>query len=120
MTCHVSTTATLLFDAAIAAPTQALQRHGFGVLTEIDVRATLKKKLNVDFRPCRIPAACDPQMAYRTLQAEDRIGTRLLRNVILQQHGDSAVEVSAVDPIAPMQAIDNQALADTAEKVGAC
>lgn len=94
-----------------------LKRHGFGVLAEIDVQATLKKKLDVDFRPYRILGACNPQMAYRALQAEDKIGTMLPCNVILQQHEGGTVEISAVDPVASMQSIDNPTLADTAQKV---
>ena len=114
MAYHFSITLKLPFDAAIASTTEALKRHGFGVLTEIDVQATLKKKLNVDFRPYRILGACNPQMAYRALQMEDKIGTMLPCNVIVQQHEDGMVEVSAVDPVASMQAVE---LAATATKV---
>ena len=117
MAYHFSTRLNLPFDAAVAATTEALKRHGFGVLTEIDVQATLKNKLGAAFRPYRILGACNPQMAYRALQAEDKIGTMLPCNVIVQQHEDGAVEVSAVDPVSSMQAIDNPALAETAAKV---
>jgi len=105
------------FDAAIAATTEALKDHGFGVLTDIDVQATLKKKLDVAFRPYRILGACNPKMAYRALQAEDKIGTMLPCNVVVQQREDGTVEISAVDPVASMQAIANPALAETAEEV---
>lgn len=117
MSYHISRTVTLPFDAAVAATTAALQRHGFGVLTEIDVQATLKKKLDVAFRPYRILGACNPAFAYKALQAEDRIGTMLPCNVILQQRDGGVVEISAVDPIASMQAIDNPALAAVAGEV---
>ena len=117
MSYHFSTTLALPFDQAVAAATAALQRHGFGVLTEIDVQATLKAKLGADFRPYRILGACNPQMAFRALTAEDKIGTMLPCNVIVQQHADGTVEVSAVDPVASMQAIDNPALAEIAGTV---
>ena len=117
MTYHFSKTVTLPFDAAITAATESLKRHGFGVLTEIDVQSTLKKKLGVDFRPYRILGACNPELAHQALLAEDKIGTMLPCNVILQQHGDGRVEISAVDPVASMQAISNLALNDIAGKV---
>ena len=87
------------------------------MLTEIDVKATLKKKLDVEYRPYRILGACNPKMAYKALQAEDKIGTMLPCNVIVQQREDGKVEVSAVDPVASMQAIDNPNLADVARQV---
>ncbi len=105
------------FDDAIAATTAALGRHGFGVLTEIDVTATLKKKLDADFRPYRILGACSPSHAYKALQAEDKIGAMLPCNVIVQQHTDGSVEVSAIDPIASMQAIENPTLGEVAVEV---
>jgi uncharacterized protein (DUF302 family) len=107
----------LPFAAAIAATIEALARHGFGVLTDIDVRATLKKKLDVSFRPYRILGACNPKMAHQALMAEDKIGTMLPCNVVVQELDDGRVEVSAVDPVASMQAVDNPQLAETAAKV---
>jgi uncharacterized protein (DUF302 family) len=117
MTYHFSKIVSMPFDAAIAATTEALKDHGFGVLTDIDVQATLKKKLDVAFRPYRILGACNPKMAYRALQTEDKIGTMLLCNVVVQQREDGTVEISAVDPVASMQAIANPALGETAEEV---
>ena len=117
MTYHFSKTVTLPFDAAITAVTESLKRHGFGILTEIDVQLTLKKKLGVDFRPYRILGACNPELAHQALLAEDKIGTMLPCNVIVQQHGDGRVEISAVDPVASMQAIGNPTLENIAGKV---
>lgn len=117
MSYHFSRTLDLPFDQAIEASVEALNRHGFGVLTEIDVQGTLKKKLDVDFRPYRILGACNPRMAHQALQAEDKIGTMLPCNVVVQQREDGKVEVSAVDPVASMQAIDNPQLAGIAGQV---
>ncbi|NQV57814.1 MAG: DUF302 domain-containing protein [Rhodospirillales bacterium] len=119
MTYHFSKTLTLDFDDAIEKVTAALADKGFGVLTTIDVKATLKKKIDVDFRPYTILGACNPNFAHQALQAEDKIGTMLPCNVIVQQSGESEgeVEVSAVDPAASMQAIDNPALAGIAGQV---
>lgn len=117
MTYQFSTTVDLPFADAVTITTDVLKKHGFGVLTEIDVQTTLKKKLGVDFRPYRILGACNPQMAYQALQAEDKIGTMLPCNVVVQQRVDGKVEISAVDPVASMQAIENPALIATATKV---
>jgi uncharacterized protein (DUF302 family) len=107
------------FDEAIERVTAALKEEGFGVLTEIDAKATLKKKLDVDFRNYRILGACNPPFAYRALQAEDKIGTMLPCNVIVQEWDEGRVEVAAVDPIASMQAIENPALEEIAIEVQA-
>ncbi|MDE2583673.1 MAG: DUF302 domain-containing protein [Rhodospirillales bacterium] len=117
MTYHLSRTVELPFDAAVAATTAALKRHGFGVLTEIDVQAILKAKLDVAFRPYRILGACNPHWAYKALQEEDKIGTMLPCNVVIQQHDGGKVEISAVDPVASMQAIENATLAAVADQV---
>lgn len=117
MTYQFSTTVDFPFADAVTITTDVLKKHGFGVLTEIDVQTTLKKKLGVDFRPYRILGACNPQMAYQALQAEDKIGTMLPCNVVVQQRVDGKVEISAVDPVASMQAIENPALIATATKV---
>ncbi len=105
------------FDEAIAKVTVGLSNEGFGILTEIDVKETLKKKLNVDFHKYRILGACNPAFAYKALQAEDKIGLMLPCNVIVQEKENGTVEVSAVDPIASMQAIQNPALGDIAAQV---
>jgi uncharacterized protein (DUF302 family) len=115
---HFTTTVQMPIEQAKAATVAALQSRGFGVLTEIDVKGTLKKKLGVDFRPYLILGACNPGMAYKALQAEEKIGTMLPCNVILQQRDDGRTEISAVDPVASMQAIDNKELARTAGDVG--
>ena len=102
------------FSEAVARVTEALKKEGFGILTEIDVKATLKKKLNVDFREYRILGACNPPFAYQALQLEDKIGTMMPCNVIVQEREDGGTEVSAVDPVASMSAVDNRKLADVA------
>lgn len=107
------------FDAAIARTAEALKQEGFGVLTEIDVQSTLKQKIGVDFRKYRILGACNPALAHRALSAEDKIGTMLPCNVVVQELPDGKVEVAAIDPIASMQAVSNPALADTAAEVRA-
>jgi uncharacterized protein (DUF302 family) len=119
MTYHFSKTLDAPFDQAIESVTAALGQRGFGVLTTIDVKATLKKKLDVEFRPYTILGACNPNFAYQALEHEDKIGTMLPCNVIVQQKQDGKVEVSAVDPVASMQAIDNPALGKVAGEVRA-
>ena len=117
MSYHFSKTLRMPFDAAVERVTAALQREGFGILTEIDVKATLKKKLDVDFRNYRILGACNPPLAYQALQLEDKVGTMLPCNVIVQDKGEGMVEVSAVDPVASMQAIENPRLQGVAKTV---
>jgi uncharacterized protein (DUF302 family) len=117
MSYHFTRVVDLPYDKAIEAVTAALAKQGFGVLTEIDVKATLKKKLDVDFQPYRILGACNPKMAYQALQAENKIGTMLPCNVIVQQRPDGKVEVSAVDPVASMAAIDNPKVGGIANEV---
>lgn len=96
---------------------EALEGEGFGVLTEIDIKATLKRKLDVDFRPYKILGACNPPAAHKALQAEDKIGTMLPCNVILQETDDGRTEVAAVDPVASMQAVENSDLQSIAEEI---
>jgi len=119
MSYYFSKTIKLPFDEAVAKVTDELKKEGFGILTEIDVKATLKKKLDVDFRKYMILGACNPPFAYQALQAEDRIGLMLPCNVIVQEKEDRAVEVSAIDPIASMQAVKNEKLAGVATQVQA-
>jgi uncharacterized protein (DUF302 family) len=107
------------FDEAVAKVTEDLKREGFGILTDIDVQATLKKKLNADFRKYRILGACNAPYAYQALLAEDKIGTMLPCNVIVQEIAEGKVEVAAIDPIASMQAIRNPALGNIAMEVQA-
>jgi uncharacterized protein (DUF302 family) len=117
MTYHFSKVVTVPFEEAIEQVTEALKEKGFGVLTTIDVKATLKKKIDADFRPYTILGACNPHFAYKALQSEDKIGTMLPCNVVVQQTSDGQVEVSAVDPLASMQAIENPDLETTAQEV---
>jgi uncharacterized protein (DUF302 family) len=118
MTYYHSKTVSLGFEEAVSRITQALKKEGFGVLTEIDVKSTLKKKLDIDFRNYRILGACNPPFAYKALQAEDKVGTMLPCNVIVQETSDGGVEIAAVDPIATMKAIDNPELREIAETIG--
>jgi uncharacterized protein (DUF302 family) len=114
---HFSKTVKMEFGDAVRAAVAALAGEGFGVLSEIDVAAALKKKLGVDFRPYRILGACHPASAYEALKLEDKIGAMLPCNVVVQEHAAGDVEISAVDPVASMQAIDNKSLAGVAQDV---
>lgn len=116
---YFSTTMENSFEDAIDKVIDELKKEGFGVLTDIDVKATLKKKLDVDYQNYRILGACNPPFAYKALQAEDKIGIMLPCNVVVQEIEDGKVEVSAVDPIASMQAIHNPELGDIANQVQA-
>lgn len=117
MSYHFSKNVDLSFEEAIEKTTTELKEEGFGVLTEIDITDTLKKKLDVDFRNYRILGACNPPNAYKALQAESHIGLMLPCNVIVQEHEDGTVEVSAVDPVASMQAIENKDLGEIADTI---
>lgn len=114
--CFTKTLA-LPFDKAIEVVTEALKAKGFGVLTTIDVKAAFKSKLDVDFRPYTILGACSPRHAHTAISFEDKIGTMLPCNVLLQQKAEGQVEVSAIDPIASMQAISNPKLGEVATEV---
>ncbi len=114
---YFSKTISASFDDAIQKVTDALKAEGFGILTEIDIKATLKKKLDVDFYNYKILGACNPPFAYQALLAEDKIGTMLPCNVIVQEKISGQVEVSAVDPAASMQAIENKALTEIAIEI---
>ncbi len=117
MSYHFSKTLDTTFEDAIEKTTEALKEEGFGVLTEIDIKATLKKKRDVDFKKYQILGACNPPLAYEALSAEDHIGLMLPCNVIVQEHENGEIEVSAVDPIASMQAIENDELGEIAQEV---
>ncbi|RUT79647.1 DUF302 domain-containing protein [Ancylomarina longa] len=105
------------FNKAVERVTEELKKEGFGVLTEIDVQSTLKKKLDVNFKPYKILGACNPSFAYQALQTENRIGVMLPCNVIVQQISETQTEIAAVDPMASMQAVENEKLADIAIEV---
>lgn len=105
------------FENAIQKVTEALKAEGFGILTEIDLKATLKKKLDVDFYNYTILGACNPPFAYKALLAEDKIGTMLPCNVIVQEKVKGQIEVSAVDPAASMQAVENAELVGIATEI---
>ena len=106
------------FNEAIDSVTTALKEEGFGFLTEIDVKETLKKKLGEDFRPYKILGACNPPFAHKALLAEDKIGAMLPCNVIVQQT-EKGIEIAAVDPVASMQAVENKDLQEIATEIQA-
>jgi uncharacterized protein (DUF302 family) len=105
------------YEEALEKVTSELKKEGFGILTEIDVKKTLKKKLDVDFRRYKILGACNPPFAYQALLSEDKIGLMLPCNVIVQETPEGKVEVSAIDPVASMQAVENQELGEIAIQV---
>lgn len=119
MSYYFSKIVQLSFDEAIAKVIESLKKEGFGVLTEIDVKATLKKKLNVNFRNYKILGACNPHFAYEALQKERMIGTMLPCNVIVQEIEIGIVEIAAMDPVASMRTIKNPELEQLAKKVQA-
>jgi uncharacterized protein (DUF302 family) len=116
---YFNKTLDISFDEAIERVTEELKKEGFGILTDIDVQNTLKKKLDVSFRKYRILGACNPQFAYKALQNESRIGTMLPCNVIVQETEGGDIEVSAVDPISSMRAVQNPDLEDIANQIQA-
>ncbi|NIA30670.1 MAG: DUF302 domain-containing protein [Actinobacteria bacterium] len=105
------------YDEAIEKVTGELKKEGFGILTEIDVKETLKKKLDVDFKPYKILGACNPPYAYKSLQAEEQIGLMLPCNVIVYVNDNDETVVAAVDPAASMQAVDNPNLGEVAQTI---
>ena len=117
MTYYFSKTLNEDFESVIDKVTEELKKEGFGILTEIDVKETLKKKLDVDFKKYRILGACNPPYAHKALEAEDKIGTMLPCNVIVQQIDDNNVEVAAINPIASMQAVENEELNEVAQEI---
>ncbi|MDF1573342.1 MAG: DUF302 domain-containing protein [Bacteroidales bacterium] len=119
MTYYINKTISAEFDKAIELVTKALKTEGFGVLSEIDIQQTLKEKLDVDFRKYTILGACNPPNALKALQQEDKIGTMLPCNVIVQETGKNQVEIAAVDPAASMMAVENEQLAAIATDIRA-
>jgi uncharacterized protein (DUF302 family) len=117
MSYYMSRTIESGFDEAVARVVDALKREGFGVLSDIDVAATLKQKLGIEFRPYRILGACNPPLAHQALTAEDKIGVMLPCNVIVQEAGAGKIEVASIDPRAAMERVGNPALADVAREV---
>jgi uncharacterized protein (DUF302 family) len=105
------------FDEAIEHTIAALKQEGFGIITDIDIKATFKNKIDVEFRDYRILGACNPTLAHEALSLEDKVGTMLPCNVIVQDVGNGQVEVAAIDPVASMQAIDNAELKSAAQQV---
>jgi uncharacterized protein (DUF302 family) len=114
---YFSKVLSLGFEAAVAEVTKKLKQEGFGVITDVDVTATLKSKLGVEFRPYRILGACNPTLAHEALKIEDKVGTMLPCNVIVQEIAPGKAEVATIDPVASMAAIDNPALLKKAKQV---
>lgn len=119
MSYHISKIVKDDFNIAIDKVKEELAKEGFGVLTDIDIKSTFKNKLNINFNNYRILGACNPDLAYEALKAENKIGTMLPCNVIVQEHDNGEVEVSAVDPVASMMSVGNDELGDIAMAVRA-
>lgn len=119
MTYYLATRVPFPFDRAVGLAEAALKDEGFGVITRIDMKATLKAKIDVDFRPYVILGACNPKLAYQALQLEDKVGTMLPCNVIVQAAENGDTEIAAIDPVESMQAIANPALKSAAREVRA-
>ena len=117
MSYYMSTMLSIPFPEAISRTEAALQKEGFGVLTSIDISQTLKKKIDVDFRPYVILGACNPNLAYEALKLESKVGAMLPCNVVVQQLDTGEIEVAATDPVASMQAIENPELKVAAAEV---
>lgn len=116
---YFSKTLPVGFDEAAQRAAEALKQGGFGIITEIDVKRTFKEKLGTDFRNYRILGACNPKLAYEALQLEDKVGTMLPCNVVVQEIAQNRTEIAAIDPVASMQAIDNPELNASAQRVQA-
>ena len=116
MSYYIATTLRAPFDRAIELTEAALKDQGFGIITRIDMDKTLKAKIGVDFRPYTILGACNPSLAHQALQLEDKVGTMLPCNVVIQDLGGE-VEIAAINPVASMQAIDNDRLKKKARLV---
>jgi uncharacterized protein (DUF302 family) len=117
MSYYIGTTLPMPFERAIDAVETALAHEGFGIVSRIDIQATLRSKIGIEFRPYTILGACNPKLAYEALQIEDKVGTMLPCNVVVQHLGAEQTEVAAIDPVASMQAIENSELASAAADV---
>jgi uncharacterized protein (DUF302 family) len=117
MSYYIGRTLRIPFDEAITLTTEALKKEGFGLITQIDVKETLKQKLGIDFPAYRILGACNPTLAYEALKLENKVGAMLPCNVVVRDDGDGNTEVAAIDPVASMQAIDNPDLKRAAQTV---
>lgn len=119
MSYYLSRMLPITFDEAVSRTVDALKKEGFGIITEIDVKETLKKRIGIDFPSYRILGACNPALAYEALKLEDKVGTMLPCNVVVRDAGGGQTEVAAIDPVASMQAIDNPELKRAAQEVRA-
>ena len=117
MTYYIATQLGVPFDEAISRTEAALKDEGFGIISRIDIQEALKTKIGVDFRPYTILGACNPSLAHEALKLEDKVGTMLPCNVVVQTLGDGRCEVAAIDPVASMQAIGNPRLLEAADEV---
>ena len=117
MSYYIARTVSLPFEAAVAQVTERLKTEGFGVLTDIDVQATLKSKIGADMPKYRILGACNPRFAHEALKLEDKVGVLLPCNVIVRETADGRVEIASVDPVTAMERTGNPALAATADEV---
>lgn len=117
MSYYISSKVPISFQDALSRTEEALKAEGFGVISRIDLSATLKQKIDVDHRPYVILGACNPKLAYEALQLEDKVGTMLPCNVVVQETPSGEVEVAAIDPVASMAAIDNEQLHAAAQRV---
>jgi uncharacterized protein (DUF302 family) len=117
MSYYIATTLKVPFDKAIEMTEAALKAEGFGIISRIDLQQAFKEKIGVDFRPYTILGACNPKLAHEALQLEDKVGTMLPCNVVVQARGEEETEVAAIDPVASMQAIDNAELKTAATEV---
>ena len=119
MAYYLGTTLSMAFDAAVARVVDVLKGEGFGVISDIDIKQTLKAKIGVDFPNYRILSACNPALAYEALKLENKVGTMLPCNVVVRDAGGGQTEVAAIDPVASMVAIDNPALKQAAVQIRA-
>lgn len=117
MSYYIATQLQMPFDDAIARTEAALKEEGFGIISRIDIQEALKTKIGVDFRPYTILGACNPALAHEALKLEDKVGTMLPCNVVVQAREDGSSEVAAIDPVASMQAIENPQLVEAAAEV---